>query len=332
MYYIYIVKQTTNIKTNKTMAQTINLSAAEIKNNPSVIAQANEYFKNLVAKCKEHELPYIVHTIAEVGVENIFYVDRNYRGLYEDDDCTFTYWDNLNGKVINDYWGTHFAAPSFFLYEDNIIRFHDAAEAGLINVELLRAHKVEKMHDIVNRMQISKVHEYIVNTYPRVKVEGGRKFKGEGYFIEKITESSIYGDKIYAKILSTEDFQIHYCNYRFVQFVDAENILNAYKEYAHAQIEETLKNNPRTICNGTTYRMSEDVIPSIEKFVERYKNNVEGLVANAPDPEMYERNMKLAAKRAENFKNIIEWVKTNTDKTTDDEIMELALRILNKRY
>lgn len=314
------------------MAQTINLSAAEIKNNPSVIAQANEYFKNLVAKCKEDKLPFIVHTIAEVGVENIFYVDRDYHGHYEDDDCTFTYWDNLNGKVINDYWGTHFAAPSFFLYEDNIIRFHDAAEAGLINVELLRADKVKRMHELVDMTNISKVLDNILNIYPRVKVEEGRKFKGDGYFIEKIVNENHHGTRIFGKILSTEDFQIHYCNYRFVQFVDAEDILNAYKEYAHARIEETLKNNPRTICNGTTYRMSEDGIPSLEKFVMRYKNNVEGLVANAPDPEMHERNMKLAAKRAENFKGIIEWVKTNTDKTTDDEIMELALRILNKRY
>ena len=314
------------------MTHTFNLSAAEIKNNPSIIAQANEYFKNLVAKCKEHELPYIVRTITEVGVENIFYVDRDYHGRYEDDDCTFTYWDNLNGKVIYDYWSTRFAAPSFFLYEDSIIRFHDAAEAGLINVDLLRADKVKRMHELVDMASVLKIYDHIVNIYPRVKVEEGRKFRGEGYFIEKIVNENRYGTRAFAKILSTEDFQIHYCNYRYVQFVDAEAILNTYKEYAHARIDETLKNNPRTICNGTTYRMPEDVIPSLEKFVMRYKNNVEGLVAAAPDHEMHERNMKLAAKRAENFQNIVEWVKTNTDKTTDKEIMELALRILKKRY
>ena len=43
-------------------------------------------------------------------------------------------------------------------------------------------------------------------------------------------------------------------------------------------------------------------------------------------------NRKLAAKRAENFQTIVEWVKNNTDKTEENDIMELALRILNKRY
>ena len=333
-YYICIVKQTTNkTKTNKTMVQTITLSASEIKNNPSVIAQANEYFKNLAAKCEERTLPNIVMIIAEVGVENIFYVSRDYHGRYEDDDCTFTYWDNLNGKYIYNYWGTNFAAPSFFLYEDNIIHFNDALEAGLVNIDLFTNSKVEMLHNALNNISFKSenIHDVIVKTHPLIKVEEGRKFKGTGYLVEKIINENHHGTRTIAKVLSLEDFQIHYCNYRYVQFVDVENIIDAYKTYAHEVIDsKKTKGNNYVIdtSTGKTY----DIIPSFEEFVKRYYNNIDYLVATAPDPEMEEKNRKRAAKRTEQYQDIVEWVKTNTDKTTDKEIKELALRILNKRY
>lgn len=315
------------------MTQTITLSASEIKNNPSVIAQANEYFKNLVAKCEERTLPNIVMTIAEVGVENIFYVSRDYHGRYEDDDCTFTYWDNLNGKYIYDYWGTHFAAPSFFLYEDNIIRFNDALEAGLVNIDLFTNSKVEMLHNVVNNISFKdeKIHDAIVKTNPLIKVEDGRKFKGTGYLVEKIVEDSFRSRRTIAKVLSLEDFQIHYCHYRYVRFVEVENIIGAYKTYAHETINnKKAKGNNYVIdtSTGKTY----DIIPSFEEFVKKYNNNIDYLVATAPDPEMEEKNRKLAADRAENYQNIVEWVKNNTDKTEENDIMQLALRIVNKRY
>ena len=308
------------------MTQTFNLSAAEIKNNPSVIAQASEYFKNLVAKCKEHELPSIVRTIAEIGVENIFYIDRDYHGRYEDDDCTFTYWDNLNGKIVYDYWSTRFAAPSFFLYEENIIRFDNAKKAGLVNMKLFTDFKVKNACDAIDRMQINNFIDDVVPTYPRIKVEGGRKWKGNGYLVEKVIEESSFGTRVFAKVLSTEDFQIHYCNYTYVQYVDAEDFLNEYKIYA----KEFIKNHP---LDDTSKSMFATGLTTFTEWVKENKtNNIDYLLATAPDAEQEKRNRKLAAKRAENFQNIVEWVKTNTDKTTDKEIMEIALRILNKRY
>lgn len=304
------------------MAQTITLSASEIKNNPSVIAQANEYFKNLVAKCEERTLPNIVMTIAEVGVENIFYVSRDYHGRYEDDDCTFTYWDNLNGKYIYDYWGTHFAAPSFFLYEDNIITFDNAKAAGLVNMQLFTNFMVKNACESIDRMSVNNVIDDIVPTYPRIKVEGGRKWKGNGYLVEKIIEESSFGTRVFAKVLSTEDFQIHYCNYAYVQYIDAETTLNEYKVYAKEFIKKY-----------TSVALSNDTLISFKEWVKNNKtNNIGYLVATAPDPEQEEKNRKLAAKRAENFQNIVEWVKNNTDKTEENDIMELALRIVNKRY
>lgn len=308
------------------MAQTITLSASEIKNNPSVIAQANEYFKNLVAKCEKRTLPNIVMTIAEVGAENIFYVSRDYHGRYEDDDCTFTYWDNVNGQFIYDEWSTRFAAPSFFLYEENIIGFENAKEAGLVNMKLFTDLKVKNACEAIDRMQVNNFIEDIVPTYPRIKVEGGRKWKGNGYLVAKVIEESSFGTRVFAKVLSTEDFQIHYCNYTYVQYVDAEDFLNEYKIYA----KEFIKNHPPVDMSKSMFATG---LTTFTEWVKENKtNNIDYLLATAPDAEQEERNRKLAAKRAENFQNIVEWVKNNTDKTTDKEIMELALRILKKRY
>lgn len=308
------------------MALTITLSASEIKNNPSVIAQANEYFKNLVSKYQRHELPNIVFIIAELGAENVFYEGRNYRGLYEDDDCTFRYWDNVNGKFIYDEWSTRYAAPSFFLYEDNIITFANAKEAGLVNMKLFTDLMVKNTCESIDRMQVNNIIDDIIPTYPRIKVEGGRKWKGNGYLVKKIIEESSFGTRVIAKVLSTEDFQIHYCNYTYVKYVDVETILNEYKTYA----KEFIKNHTSVALSNDKFAAGLD---SFKEWVKNNKtNNIGYLVATAPDPEQEEKNRKLAAKRAENFQNIVEWVKNNTDKTEENDIMELALRIVNKRY
>lgn len=294
------------------MAQTIVLSASEIKNNPSVIAQANEYFKNLVSKCQRHELPNIVFIIAEIGAENVFYVSRNYRGLYEDDDCTFTYWDNVNGQFIYDEWSTRYAAPSFFLYEDNIITFDNAKAAGLVNMKLYTDLMVKNACESIDRMQINNFIDDIIPIYPRIKVEDGRKWKGNGYLVEKIINENYHGTRIIAKVLSTEDFQIHYCNYAYVQYIDAETFLNEYKAYAKEFIKKY-----------TSVALSNDTLVSFKDWVKNNKtNNIGYLVATAPDPEQEEKNRKLAVKRAENFQNIVEWVKNNTDKT-EENIKEL---------
>lgn len=304
------------------MAQTITLSASEIKNNPSVIAQANEYFKNLVSKYQRHKLPNIVFIIAERGAENVFYVSRNYRGLYEDDDCTFTYWDNVNGQFIYDEWSTRYAAPSFFLYEDNIITFDNAKAAGLVNMKLFTDLMVKNACESIDRMQINNFIDDIIPTYPRIKVEDGRRWKGNGYLVEKIINENHHGTRIIAKVLSTEDFQIHYCNYAYVQYTDAETYLNEYKAYAKEFIKKY-----------TSVALSNDTLISFKEWVKNNKtNNIGYLVSTAPDPEQEEKNRKLAAKRAENFQNIVEWVKNNTDKTEENDIMALALRIVNKRY
>lgn len=321
------------------MAQNNTISAA-------VINEKNEYFKKLAASSdRSCDVPYIVRTIAEVGAENIFYVSKDYRGLYEDDFCDLVYWNNLTGEVIYDHWATNFAAPSLRLYTDNVIKFYEAVEAGMVNMELIKNLNIEKIHNHINSISFNnrlydetemKIKKTIESTYPLIKVERGRKWRGTGYFIEKIVISSPYGDREMAKVLSLDDFQIHYCNYYYVEFVELNTIIEEYKAYANAYVDNAVKNNTLGYIfdnmNCFTWKFKYDHMMSIFDFIKSKENNISYLVNSAYDPIEEERKRKASENRAANFKNIIEWVKNNTDKTSEKDIHELALRILSKRY
>lgn len=314
------------------MAQMNNLTSATIN-------EANEYFKNLLEKREKHSIPSIIARIVEVGAENVFYVTRHYRGLYEDDDCTFVYWDNVNGEFINDFWGTNFAAPDFSLYEKNIIRYHDAVEMGLVNMELVKEYNIKRAYKIIENIKVDDTHKNIIaSTNPLIKVEGGRKWRGIGYFIKKVETTSRFGTKVEAKVLSLEDFQIHYCSYKYVNFVELADIVEAYKEYATKYIDECVKNNTlHRIFDMKDvtwdFKYSDAFMKSIESFIKSKScNNVSYLVETAFDAEAEERKRKMSANRAENFANIVEWVKNNTDAKTEQEVHNIAIRILNKRY
>ena len=55
------------------------------------------------------------------------------------------------------------------------------------------------------------------------------------------------------------------------------------------------------------------------------------ITANAYDAKEFERKAQYSQRLAEQLPTVIEWVKTNTDKTSEEDVLELALHILNKR-
>ena len=315
------------------MKNTINTSAANIN-----INERNEYFKNLVANKEKNSIPYIVSHVAEKGVENIFYVSQNYRGLYEDDDCTFVYWDNNTGEIVNDFWGTNFAAPGFNLYTNNIITFGEALRAGMVNKELHTNYNIERFYSEINSIvKNNTIKDVFAKYYPLIKVEGGRKWKGMGYLLDKVETTDKYGYiKTEAKVLSLEDFQIHYCTYRYIQFVELDSIIEEYKNYAKSCVETCIKNNTLYLIFDMKDCLTWDIkythMMSIEEFIKNKQPKIDNLVMSAYDPVEEERKRKASANKAANFAKIVEWVKNNTDKKTDKEINELALHILQKRY
>ncbi len=310
------------------MAQNILTSAA--------IATLNEKFNKLANA--DYTVPGIIKTIAELGAENVFYIGKSYRGLYEDDDCYFSYWDNVNGEIITDYWTTAYACPSFDLYTEDIITIEQAQENNLLNMDLVKKFNINNALKVVNNHK-NHTHENaeIIKKYnPIIKVEHGRKFRGLAYYIAEIetVTNPNYPAKVEAKVLSLDDFQIHYCNPSFVQLVEMDKIVEDYIKWATDIINNVVNKNAYSSffdMNGVTWGIKDENF-SFEAYVSIHSKNIDQLIATAYDPRREEEKKRLAENRAKEYTKILEWVKTKTDVTEESAQIALAIRILNKKY
>lgn len=299
-----------------------------------------EYFKEQINKGEY--VPYIYNTIAKVGAENIFYLTKNYRGLYQDDYCTFTYWDNVNGEVITDSWTTAAYCPNFNLYTHNIITFKSALEQGLVNMNLVYKYSIELLRSRAKYI-LSTIKTIDPKFHPIVKVSGGRKWKGTGFLVSVESNTYSYGPsygKGYnqtttttAKILSIEDMQIHYVNNKYVEIVGLNDFINDFSNYMNSVIDEIEKNpkgkfeNPTTNPNLTLIDMK---FMDFEEFMKGKYPNIDNLITNAYDPVEEERKRKFSEQKLSEFSKIMDWVETKTDKTTDLEKVKLTINVMNK--
>lgn len=303
--------------------------------NAAAIANLNEKFNKLANA--DYTVPGIVKTIAELGAENVFYISQSYRGLYEDDDCYFSYWDNVNGEIITDYWTTAYACPSFDLYTEDIITIEQAQENNLLNMDLVKKFNINNALKVVNNRK-NHTHENaeIIKKYnPIIKVEKGRKFRGLAYYITEIeTVTNPYPAKVEAKVLSLDDFQIHYCNPSFVQLVEMDKIVEDYIKWATDIINMVANRNAYSTffdMKGVTWGIKDKNF-SFEAYVSIHSKNIDHLLANAYDPRREEEKKRLAENRAKEYARILEWVKTKTDVTDEIAQITLAIKILNKKY
>lgn len=267
----------------------------------------------------------------------MFYISKSYRGLYEDDDCYFSYWDNVNGEIITDYWTTAAACPSFDLYTEDIITIKEAQENNLLNMDLVKKFNINNALKVVNnRKNYTHENAEIIKKYnPIIKVERGRKFRGLAYYIIEIeTVTNPYPAKVEAKVLSLDDFQIHYCNPSFVQLVEMDKIVEDYIKWATDTINNVVDKNTYSSffdMNGVTWGIKDENF-SFESYVAANANNIDHLLANAYDPHHEEEKKRLAEKRANEYPKILEWVKTKTQVTEESDQIALAIKILNKKY
>ena len=309
---------------------------AQIILNAAAIANLNEKFNKLANA--DYTVPGIVKIIAELGAENVFYISKSYRGLYEDDDCYFSYWDNVNGEIITDYWTTAYACPSFDLYTEDIITIEQAQENNLLNMDLVKKFNINNVLKVVNNRK-NHTHENaeIIKKYnPIIKVEHGRKFRGLAYYIAEIetVTNPNYPAKVEAKVLSLEDFQIHYCNPSFVQLVEMDKIVEDYIKWATDIINNVANRNAYSTffdMKGVTWGIKDENF-SFEAYVSIHSKNIDYLIATAYDPRNEEEKKRLAENRAKEYTKILEWVKTKTDVTEESAQIALAIKIFNKKY
>ena len=304
--------------------------------NAAAIANLNMKFNELANA--NYTVPGIIKTIAKLGVENVFYISKSYRGLYEDDDCYFSYWDNVNGEIIHDYWTTAAACPSFDLYTENVITIGQAQENNLLNMDLVKKFNINNALKVVNNRK-NHTHENaeIIKKYnPIIKVERGRKFRGAAYYITEIEtrNSPNYPARVEAKVLSLNDFQIHYCNPNFIQLVEMDKIVEGYIKWATDAINNVVNKNTYSSffdMKGVTWGIKDESF-SFESYVAANANNIDHLLANAYDPRREEEKKRLAENKANEFPKILEWVKTKTQVTDEADQIALAIKILNKKY
>ena len=271
-------------------------------------------------------VPHILHKAREIGFTNVFLVASDYHGHYEDDDCYFTYWDEVHKEFLHDEWSTRFAAPSYDYYEA-LITFKEAWDAGLID----RAVYLEMRRDVY-RAEILRweLPQEVELPGFRVKVDRGRKWRGEG-ILKKIEEKRYrYATPTFHRRGGNGDFGINarsiatiwdpetkefvQCNALYLEYIDAPLITSAYQQWAIQQINQAE-------LGPDFLRLQVNL--SLDEFL---RDHMKDFQANT---EEMESSSSLAKEKV--MQKLIEWVKTHTDKQGDD-ILRLAEHIYNKRY
>ena len=231
----------------------INLAVARNNNREieKTFAELEELFKN-VDKCKGEGkcygysgIPHCLDKMREVGIDKLFFVGRDYHGRYEDDDCYFTYWDEVNKEFINDEWSTRFAAPSYDLYEMPL-DFSIAWDNGLIDKEAYLETLKKLRNEGIEKFEFHIENPEFYNL--RVKVERGHKWKGTGILIGNYSKRYQFAAPRFrnhcddfgisttttAKVYDPETNTINECNQEYCQIIDKDEIVKYYKVWAKA--------------------------------------------------------------------------------------------------
>lgn len=271
--------------------------------------------------------------IKKYGKDNIFMLNESYHGLYQDDYCTFTYYNNITGEFFTDEWSTAWAAPHYSNFECK--KFKEAFDEGLVNKDLLLNVLKKKMM----KTQISdRLHSHLDMLSPlglMVKVERGRKWKGIGYLIGLKKKSYQWGVKLwrsdndygtstttYGKIYDPKTNRIEYININNIDFIDEKRFQKEFIE---------LYNN--TLNNCTIKDLDYCSIKINHDYLSYVIENTKGVdYSSAFDETEYEEKKKESEFKTKKMNDLIEWIKTNTDKTDEVEILKFAENLFNRNY
>lgn len=229
------------------------------------------------------------------------------------------------------------------------IELDEAIKIGLVTPEQIITCMINELPVATDRvMEIIAEHASAeLPTAIPVKVVRGRKFKGNGYLVYTVDEPVRYG-------LGAYHNEWHHYPVIFDPETCTENIVKSFgyleydQEFLNAHRERILKaltmdiSTVESIAHLWAYNMSYSACDT-ENYRNGYKRlGLKGAV-NIEKPNLvkfgmqaitarkkYNEELRLAKLKEEKMPGIIEWVKNNTDKTTDKEIMALAEHIFNK--
>lgn len=296
---------------------------------------------------------YVQDMIKEFGADNIFMLRKDYHGLYEDDYCYFTYYNNLTGEIFKDTWTTAGACPCYQSYECTSI--WKAFKEGLVNTDkffkILFDNEVKYLNGKSmegNSFNMNN-RDFLCSLNLKVNVSRGRKFKGSGYLVGYTTKSFRYATPhfhnhwyrnddfgvtttAYAKIYVPETNKIEYCTLAYVNIENGDKIFEEYKKYLLNNLEKSTPANLTADSNCEMgYRIDYGYL-TFDKYLEKFHKNNIVISSDVSDAEVDKKNEKLNKLREEKMPGILKWVRECTDKTTEEEINKLAEHIFNKKY
>ena len=272
--------------------------------------------------------PYAMEAIAEYGAENIFLVAESYRGGYHDDYASFTYFNNVTGEEFSDNWTTAFACPSYNSYK--CLPLRDAFAAGLVNLEMFLKFKRQQITEMLESAQPTYMDADQLEKYKLlVKVERGRKWKGTGYVVGSRTMRFGWKEVTYMNIFDPEA--------NIINEISSENVDAMELAPLFEQWREEMKERAR-VATVDCLQVSEegnctypDLHIPFKAWLAIRANGITVDCSTAAHPAKEARDKKKEEFKAVKMVELIEWVKTNTDKQ-GDEIQALAERIYAKRY
>ena len=301
-----------------------------------------EQLREWVNKVNNGEYKVSVFTVVEeaiikYGPENIFLISSDYHGLYQDDYCTFHYYNNVTGDEFMDEWSTAYAAPAYGRFE-NCLTLKEAKELNLINKEIALQKSKEKLTRLYTNITKEVTQQMAIKYHLEVKVTRGRKWKGTG-IIKDVrrtmyqyarpsfrTNDPYWGKKVtdIAIVYDNNSNKIEEVNYAYCVPVKLEEMVDSWRKEILGYINKATNEN----LDGLTIRIPEYL--KWEVFVARYANEL-------PDdrlyiyPEQDARDAKEKAFKEKKIAELTEWAKNYTD-VKAEEIPEFVERVYNKRY
>ena len=288
-------------------------------------------------ECKVSVFTVVEEAIIKYGPENIFLISSDYHGLYQDDYCTFHYYNNVTGDEFMDEWSTAYAAPAYGRFE-NCLTLKEAKELDLINKDIALQKSKEKLTRLYTNITKEVTQPMAIKYHLEVKVTRGRKWKGTG-IIKDVrrtmyqyakpsfrTNDPYWGKKVtdIAIIYDNNSNKIEEVNYEYCVPVKLEEMVDTWRKEILGYVEKATNEN----LDGLTIRIPEYL--KWEDFVARYANEL-------PDdrlyiyPEQEARDAKEKAFKEKKIAELTDWAKNYTDVKTE-EIPEFVERVYNKRY
>ena len=254
----------------------------------------------------------------------IFLMGKSYRSMYHDDYASFTYWDNIEKKIIEDNWTTAAYCPSYDEYTW-FPTFNDAWMAEMVDKDAYaEMRRKRSLKDGVDTREVN-LHWMVTDRIPAPKyipvvVEKGRKWKGAGLLLGFKHIPGFRGGVHVAEIYDALEHTIREVNYTYLT-VDS-GFINEWHKWSELKVSELTPDEWH-------YEGCNIDFNTYVKTLNLESPNLNGVVKI----EENERNMKLLEKRRKYIEKklpgIREWVAKNTDKT-GYEAEKLAIHIFKK--